>query len=118
MGLLRTTISGTSDGSGALTAKSLLPLNGVVIEIRNNSSAWGTAADYTFTRDAAEGGGTVAVLTNKGGPFSVYPRADAVSTTDGGGSAIVAVPVDGHLALSLAGAATAQAGTIHIYYES
>lgn len=113
MGLRRQALAGTTDGSGVATLRSPYPINGYVREIRFNA---GGTATYTFTRDAAEGGGTVATLTAKVGPFSHYPRADAISTS-GTATALVPIPVDGNLTCAIASGPASTAMTVHVYHD-
>lgn len=105
----------TTDGSGAGTAVSARPINGEVVEIRNNSASWGATADYTFTRDAQEGGGTVITLTNWAGPASSYPGG---SVTGAGAVQNVPVPVPGYLTMTVAQATISTAGTVHVLYRT
>ena len=118
MGVRRQALSGTTDGSGNLTVSSAQPITGVILEIRNNSSGWGTAT-YSFTRGASEGGGTVLQAATLVSPFTVAPRREVTSSGTAianSGTAIGMIPVDGHLTLALSSAPTAQAGTVHVYY--
>lgn len=103
----------TTDGSGAGTVTTARPVGGHIVEIRNDSAAWGGTADYTFTRASGEGGGTVASLTNLAGPFSVYPGGSVYGMT----SAHACIPVEGYLTMVVAGAASTVAGTVHVYYS-
>lgn len=114
MGLKRQTLVVTTDSAGAGTISTQRPLGGCVIELRNDSAAWGGTADYTFTRAADEGGGTVFNASNLAGPFSVYPGGSVY------GLAGVAshIPVDGQLTMTIAQAGSVVAGTVHVFYES
>jgi hypothetical protein len=105
----------TTDAVGAGTAISTRPINGRVLELRNDSAGWGGTADYTFLRDASTGGGTVATLTNQAGPFSTFVGG---SVSGGGPSASSeGIPVAGNLTLIVAQAAVSTAGTVHVIYE-
>ena len=119
MGVRRQQLAVTTDGSGAGTVSSAQPISGVILEIRNNSGAWGTAT-YAFTRGSSEGGGTVFQSGGVVSPFTISPRQQV--TTAGtvilnSGTAIATIPVDGHLTMTVAGAATTTAGTVHVYYD-
>lgn len=117
MGISRVLIPVTTDGSGAGTAVSARPVNGEILEIRLPTAALNAAgaADYTITRQ--ETGGTVLAITNTDGPWTRYPRGDAITPAGAGGSAVVPIPCDEMLRLVVAQAATSASGTIHVYYK-
>lgn len=102
----------TTDSVGAGTVTTTRPISGRIVEIRNNSSAWGGTADYTFTRAAGEGGGTVVSLTDTAGPFSVYPGGSVYGMT----GTHTPVPVEGYLTMAVAQAGSVVAGTVHVFY--
>lgn len=110
------TIVGTVSG-GAGTFTSLRPVNGMVVEVRQPGTAWGSTADYLLTR--LSDGGTVMGGLDMAAPWSVHP-APVISSYAGGtavaGTATAAgVPSHGHLQL-VVGSAVNGVGTLHVYY--
>ena len=114
--IYRTELAVTSDSAGAGTVASAAPINGLVVEVRNNSAAWGGTADYTFTRSAGEGGGTVLSLTDQAGPFSALVGGSVSGL--GTGQAVRGIACPGYLTLTLAEATPSTAGTVHVLYEA
>ncbi len=102
--IFRSTVTFTTDGSGAATAYSK-PISGDIAAIRCESAAlnFGGSADYTFTR--SEGGGTIAAISNTNAPWSTEGTAITV--------AACAEPVK----IVVAQANPSTAGTVHIYYR-
>lgn len=100
----------TTDASGAGTATTALPVNGELIAVCNDGTAWGGTVDYNLLR---AGGGTVATLTNQAGPFTAYPAGSAI----GFGTAAVPIPVEGYLELRVAQATVSTGGTVQILYR-
>ena len=116
--IYRTTITATSSGAagGTVTATTAAPVNGLVVEIRNNSASWGGTADYNFTRTDGEGGGTVLSLSNQAGPWSALVGGSVSGMGDG--QAVRGIPCTGPLSMELIQATGAVAGTVHVYYEA
>lgn len=114
MSVRRAELVCTTDAVGAGTATSPQPINGEILELRHDGTAWGGTIDYTFLRAASAGGGTVANLTNQVGSFSIYP---AGSANGFGDSAPVPIPVEGNLRMVIAQATPSTAGTVHVLYR-
>lgn len=100
------------------TVVSQRPISGQILEISYGGTALNAtpvAADYTITRTSPDGG-TIWSESNVQGPFTRSPRANAVTTTGTGGTAIAQIPVDGQVRVVIAQGGTAT-DNIRVYYK-
>ncbi|MCK9628451.1 MAG: hypothetical protein M0R37_07655 [Bacteroidales bacterium] len=103
-----------ADGAGTVTDG---PINGEIIEVFSEGTAWSATADFTLTRAAF--GGTILALTDAQEPFDYYPRVALVSSataaiTDSSGR----IPCDGNVTLVVAGAGSVVPGTVTVVYDT
>jgi hypothetical protein len=107
------TLTTGSNGAGTVTDG---PINGEIIEVFTQGTAWSGTADYTLTRAAF--GGTIIALTDAQEPWDHYPRVSLVTSAT---AAITAsygrIPCDGNVKLVLAEAGSAVPGTVTVVYD-
>ncbi len=107
----------TTDALGAGTVTSTYPINGLILEVRSNGTAWSGTADFTLTRNEIYGG-TILAVSDAQEPWTYAPRFQAVTTA---GAALtnsaVPVPNEGYVTLTLAEAGSVVAGTVYVIYD-
>ena len=106
----------TTDSLGAGTVVSTSPISGLVYYVRNNGATFGSTADFTLTRLASDGGGTILNVADAVGPWEYSPRYAEHSIGGGSVGADAFIPVDGHVRLIVAQGGSVSTGVVHVFY--